>query len=145
MKAKELWEAYRLSENLPEQDVEAWAFGDMPDLLADLVLQGVKTATSSAYALYEIEGEPLPRAGEYSVILNSHDEPVCVIQTTKVYIARFNEVNEDHAYKEGEGNRSLSYWKRIHEDFFTTALAEAGMCFSEEMQVVCEEFKVVFK
>ena len=38
---------------------EAWAFGEAADELADLVLRGIKTATCSAYDLYEAEGEPL--------------------------------------------------------------------------------------
>ncbi|WP_406946736.1 ASCH domain-containing protein [Lactiplantibacillus plantarum] len=24
----------------------------------------------------------------------------------------------DHAYLEGEGNRSLEYWRKVHKDFF---------------------------
>lgn len=61
---------------------------------------GVKTATASAYAWYEADGEPLPQAGDYSVILSSKEEAVCVIQNTKVYIAPFSEVSEEHAYRE---------------------------------------------
>jgi uncharacterized protein YhfF len=33
---------------------EAWPFGEAPDELADLVLRGIKTATCSAYELYQI-------------------------------------------------------------------------------------------
>ena len=124
---------------------DAWAFGDDADKLAELVVQGVKTATSSAYALYETEGEALPEAGEYSVILDSHDNAVCIIKTTKVYVTSFDKVSEDHAYKEGEGDRSLDYWREVHENFFTRCLKEAGLTFSPSMEVVCEEFEVVYK
>ena len=124
---------------------EAWAFGDDADKLAELAAQGVKTATSSAYALYKAEGETLPEAGEYSVILDSHDNAVCIIKTTKVYVASFDKVSEAHAYKEGEGDRSLGYWREVHEKFFADCLKEAGLSFSKKMKVVCEEFEVVYK
>ena len=50
----------------------------------------------------------------------------------------------DHAFKEGEGDRSLSYWQSVHERFFRNEMEEYGLEFSEEMKIVCEEFKVVW-
>ncbi|MBR3241422.1 MAG: ASCH domain-containing protein, partial [Parasporobacterium sp.] len=79
MTAEELWERSELAGTY-----EAWPFGEAPDKLADLVLQGIKTATCSAYDLYQINNEPLPQAGDYSVILNSSEEAVCIIKTIKV-------------------------------------------------------------
>ena len=141
---QELWAAYRAVNPAAGEDYEAWAYGDDPDRLAELTRTGVKTATSSAGPLYGLEGEPLPKAGEYSVILNSRGEAVCVTCTTRVYTVPFGQVTAEHAYKEGEGDRSLGYWRRVHEDFFRAELAEAGQAFSQEMPVVCEEFVVVF-
>ena len=122
---------------------EAWAFGEAADELADLVLRGIKTATCSAYDLYEAEGEPLPKPGEYSVILDSKDDAVCIIETTRVYIASFSEVTEEHAFKEGEGDRSLEHWRMVHKDFFTKELASIGQPFNESMKLVLEEFQLV--
>lgn len=45
---------------------------------------------------------------------------------------------------EGEGDRSLACWRQVHEDFFRAELAEAGLEFSPEMPVACEEFEVVY-
>ncbi len=143
MTAKEMWEIFLKKNDLENMEYEAWAFGDDPDILAELTVKGIKTATCSAYYLYEKEGEELPKAGEYSVILNSRDEAVCVIKTVKVYIERFGNISEEHAYKEGEGDRSLEYWRKVHEDFFTKELGEVGIKFSEDMELVCEEFEVV--
>ena len=42
-----------------------------PDLLADLVFKGEKTATASAYDLYAVEDEPLPQEGTFDVVLDS--------------------------------------------------------------------------
>ena len=56
MNAEEMWAAWGKGGGAP---YEAWAFGDDPDGLARLVAAGVKNATSSAFPLYEIEGEDL--------------------------------------------------------------------------------------
>ena len=103
MTHQELWTAYKAVSPDAGDEYGAWAYGP----------------------LYELEGEPLPRAGEYSVILNSRDEAVCVIRTTKVYTVPFDQVSAEQAYREGEGDRSLAYWRRVHEDFFRRELAEA--------------------
>ena len=140
MTAEELWKRSGISGTY-----EAWAFGEAADKLADLVVRGIKTATCSAYDLYRIEGEPIPEAGEYSVILDSKDEAVCIIRTTKVTVIPFNAVSEEHAFKEGEGDRSLEYWREVHESFLSRELASVRLEFNEETKVVCEEFEVVFK
>ena len=139
MTAQEMWNASGI-----RADYEAWAFGDDPDTLAELVRTGVKTATASAYPFYELEGEELPKAGEYSVILDTKDEAVCIICTTRVYVTPYREVTAEQAWKEGEGDRSLDYWRRVHEAFFRKELEEAGLTFTEDMGVVCEEFEVVY-
>ena len=145
MTHQELWAAYRAVNPAAGDDYEAWAYGDDPDTLAELTRAGVKTATASAGPLYELEGEPLPETGEHSVILDSRDEAVCVIRTTRVYTVPFNQVSAEHAFREGEGDRSLAYWRRVHEDFFRAELAEVGLEFSPTMPVVCEEFEVVYR
>ena len=144
MTHQELWAAFRAVCPDAGEEYEAWAYGDDPDKLAELTRAGIKTATASAGPLYELEDEPLPEAGEYNVILDSRDEAVCVTRTTRVYTVPFCEVTAEHAYKEGEGDRSLAYWRQVHEDFFRTELAEAGLEFSPDMPVVCEEFEVVY-
>lgn len=143
MTHEEMWRLFSARENLTAE-YEAWAFGDQPDTLASLVLKGAKTATASAYPLYALEGEPLPQAGEYSVILDSQGEAVCVIKNTKVFVVPFDEVDERQARKEGEGDRSLAYWRTVHERFFTDCMAEAGLSFDPKMKVVCEEFVRVY-
>ncbi|UUM58819.1 ASCH domain-containing protein [Streptococcus suis] len=140
----QLWQEYLTVNPQAGPEPEAWAFGAVPDELADLVARGIKTATSSAYPLYELEGEEIPQTGGYDIILDSQGNSVCIIETTKVYIAPFSQVTEEHAFKEGEGNRSLSYWRQVHEELFTIWLEEGGLTFSEDMLVVCEEFELVY-
>ena len=78
--------------------LEGWHFGGkgsgLEDELAALVLKGIKTATSSWYESYSVEKEPIPKVGEQSYILNSKDEPMCVIEVTQVEIRPFLEVSK---------------------------------------------------
>ena len=145
MTGKDLWEAFITNNNLADCGYEAWAFGVEADLLAHLVAIGEKTATASAYPLYELENVPLPKRGAYNVVLDSNGDGVCIIQTQKVTVVPFSEVTAEHAYKEGEGDKSLDYWREVHEKFFAECLNEAGLKFTSDMKVVCEEFSVVFK
>ena len=143
MTAAEMWEEY--TKNHPiAADYDAWAFGDDPDKLAQLVLEGTKTATASAYPFYDLEGEALPEVGQYSVVLDAREEAVCIIRTEKVFVVPFRDVDEHQALKEGEGDRSLSYWRTVHERFFREELAQAGLAFEPSTKVVCEEFIRVY-
>jgi len=140
MTAEELWKKSGLAGTY-----EAWPFGGAPDELADLVVQGIKTATCSAYDLYQINHEPLPQAGDYSIILDSREEAVCIIKTRKVYVTELRNVSEEHAFKEGEGDQSLEYWRIVHINFLTNELASVNKTFDENTKVVCEEFEVVYQ
>ena len=139
MTAEEMWRESGL-----RGTYQAWAFGGAPDKLAELVRKGVKTATCSAAVLYEQEIEELPKAGERSVILDSAGHAVCVIQTTRVYVTPFDRVSRRHAFLEGEGDRSLAYWRRVHKEFFTEELKTIHREFHEKMSLVCEEFEVIY-
>ena len=143
---KEIWAAYtREHPCCKDEKYEAWCYGsDTPDLLAELTASGRKTATASAYPCYEYEKCPLPEAGAYNIILDTSGSAVCITRTTRVALVPFLQVSAEQAYKEGEGDRSLQYWRAVHAGVFADELAEIHLKFSEDMLVVCEEFQVVF-
>ncbi|MBE6925798.1 MAG: ASCH domain-containing protein [Ruminococcaceae bacterium] len=143
MNAETMWKQYTAQSGACGP-YDAWQFGDDANRLAQLVLDGVKTGTSSAYPIYAAENEPLPEENTYSVVLWEDNTAACIIKTTKVYVIPFCQVSARHAFAEGEGDRSLSYWRNVHRSFFTKELADAGLDFTEDMQVVCEEFIKVF-
>lgn len=144
----------------------AWAFGDSPeqaDRLLDLVLEGRKTATTSAYWEYEeqerrrvederadgAEGDlltrtevdvALPEPGLLSIVLDGSDRPRALIRTTHVEVVRFGDVDEAHARREGEG--SLADWRAEHQAFFERT-APVGQAVDDDMLVVLERFVVV--
>ena len=140
MTAQQLWEEFSVPRGLDGSEHSAWAFGGAPDKLAGLVCRGIKTAASSAFELYALENEPLPRVGELSVILDSRGEARCIIRTARVYTVPFCKVSARHALLEGEGDLSLEYWRRVHREFFSECLAAHGIAFTEGTPVCCEEF-----
>jgi uncharacterized protein YhfF len=128
-----------------EAPYEAWAFGgdDTPELATELgllVRDGPKRATTGLLASYEAEGEPLPVEGGYSVILDGVGEPLCIIRTTRVDTKPFGEVDDEFAWVEGEGDRSLAYWRAAHVRFF----ASEGTPVSDDDLVVLERFELVW-
>ena len=92
--------------------------------------------------LYD-KNEKLPTAGEWSIVLNSKEEPVCVIQDKVVEIVPYNLISKEYAYHEGEGDRSYEYWRRAHDDFFDWEYREAGKVFYLQAPMVCEVFEKV--
>ena len=117
----------------------SWAFGDTPalaDELASPVISGKKTASCGSLASFQNEDNQ-PVIGCYNIILNAAQEPVCVIRLIAMRIIRFCDVTEEFARKEGEGDRSLDYWRQAHRDFFI----RTGN-FSETMELVTEEYEL---
>lgn len=139
-----MWAEYKAINPEIGDEIDAWAFGAEADKLADLVLRGQKTATASSYDLYGVDGEPLPQVGTFDVILDSRDEAVCIVEITKVTVQPFNQVAAEHAFKEGEGDKSLSYWREVHRSLFSQWHQEAGLTFTEDSKVVLEEFRRVY-
>ncbi|WP_432664930.1 ASCH domain-containing protein [Wukongibacter baidiensis] len=139
-----------LAESIKKEDIEytSWHFSNNEEIansLAELVKDGVKRGTTSLYYWYGLEGEELPKEGQLSIITDWKGIAQCIIEIKKVNIMPFKEVTEEFAKIEGEGDKSLEYWRRVHIDFFTKELSEVGKEFTEDMEVVFEEFEVVYK
>ncbi|WP_105567749.1 ASCH domain-containing protein [Microbacterium halophytorum] len=132
-------------DGLPVEVPEAWPFGATPehaDGLLALVLDGVKTATASSLWDVEALGEELPAAGTHSIILDGSGAPRALLETMSVEIVPFDEVGAEHARAEGEGDRTLAYWREVHEHFWRT-YAENPKGFDPKMPVVCESFRLL--
>lgn len=119
----------------------AFAFGatrEQADELLDLVLDGTKTATSSALVEHRHDGVPLPAVGDLAIVLDGAGEPRAVIRTTAVRVTTFGQVDAEHATAEGEGDRSLAGWRQAHAAFWGKRVEEAG-----DWPVVLERFALV--
>jgi uncharacterized protein YhfF len=125
----------------------AWAFGDSPrlaDELLDLVLRGVKTATTSAVWEHTEAGTPLPEPGDLSIVLDGRGHPRALLRTTDVRTVRFADVDAEHAYLEGEDDRTLETWTAEHDRYFRRLAAAAGRTFDGDTEVLLERFEVRF-
>ena len=123
---------------------EVWAFGDpsLPELATDLALlvrDGPKRATAGLASDYEDENETLPEVGDLSVILDGEESPIFVIRTAAVEIRRFGDVDEAFAWDEGEGDRTLEWWRRAHLWFFE----QQGIQIDEDTLMVLEHFELL--
>jgi uncharacterized protein YhfF len=57
----------------------------------------------------------------------------------------YDEVDAKFAYEEGEGDRSLEYWRDAHWRFFSRTLPTIGKEPSVDMPLVCERFRVIYE
>ncbi len=125
----------------------AWSFGDNPalaDELLGLVLDGRKRATATAMAELETTGEPRPVPGDLSILLDGAGHPRALIRTTDVDVVPFDEVTEEFAALEAEGDGSLAFWREGHERYFRRVLAVTEAAVGPDLLVVCERFELLY-
>jgi uncharacterized protein YhfF len=136
------------SDNLSHTTYTSWYFCNDEESaysLAELVKKGIKRGTASLFCLYEIDQEALPIEGCYSIVTDFRGVAQCIIQTKKITVLPFKEVDDTLAAIEGEGDGSLNYWQTTHRQFFTEELTAYGMSFNEDLLVVFEEFDLVYQ
>ena len=128
--------------------LEAFYFDDnepSANELAKLVFDGKKRATAALLWAFQSEKKRIPEVGDLSIVTDFSGLEVCVIETTQVDIVPFSDISAEFAATEGEGDGSLSYWRRAHEAFFGRECQRIGRMPDPHMPVVCERFEVVFK
>ncbi|MEM1329150.1 MAG: ASCH domain-containing protein [Planctomycetota bacterium] len=122
-------------------------FGDSPqmsdDLLA-LVLAGTKTASCSCRWEWEAGGDEPLGPGTLGVITDGSDTPRCILETVELVEVPFTQVTEEHAYLEGEGDRSLAYWRKAHTEWFERSLARIGRELTDDAPILCERFLLLW-
>ncbi|MFJ3979767.1 ASCH domain-containing protein [Streptomyces sp. NPDC090021] len=134
------------------------AYGDLPpyllgfpgalrDQLVAAVLSGAKTSTTGLLAEYETEREPLPDPGSRSLLVDSDERGVAVVEVTAVEVLRLADVALEHALDEGEGYTSVAEWRTAHEEFWhsepvRTVIGDPGFTVDDDTLVVAERFRV---
>lgn len=148
----QMWKKYLKSvgENfeVTKKKYISWSFDNNEkdaNMLLELVLEGKKRGTASSLWVYEFDGESIPQEGDLSITTDWNGIAKCIIQTTKVSIVPYKDVDRDFAEKEGEGDLTLEHWRSGHENYFKQECQRIKKSFSENMPVICEEFEVVFK
>lgn len=150
MTTGEFWKAYLKATNQKEEEAvysgelvfEDSGFTGQTQL--SLVLSGEKTATFTPLETIEINLEPVPVAGEVYVVLDSNDEPRCIIELTDVNVVPFNEIPWDLAQRDGE-NEKLAEWQDKMREYLEDEADLCGFEAREDSKIVCEIFRVIYK
>ena len=147
---REFWESFARTREVDPTPryLEAFYFDDnepSANELAKLVFDGRKRATAALLWVHDSENKRIPEPGDLSIVTDFSGTEVCVIETTRVDIVPFSGVSEEFAATEGEGDGSLTYWRRAHEAFFGRECKRIERAPEPSMPVVCERFEVVFK
>ena len=111
---------------------------------AELVKNGIKKATTDSLLGLQYRNEPLPKIGDFKVVTNWKGEAQCIIQLTSVKLKPYFSIDASYAQLEGEGDKSLEYWKKTHWDYYTRELEPFGRVPRESMILVCQEFERIF-
>jgi len=114
------------------------------DECADLVVKKIKQATASSLWWFEKNNEPLPKIGDQYVVTDWDGNAKTVIEVINVKKTPYNKITSEFAQIEGEGDKSLSYWKKVHKAYFTREMAPFNEEFNENMILVCEYFKTIY-
>lgn len=145
MNADALWANYcaETDETGPTPPVDV--FGDDPamnDALLALVLDGTKRATC-CLARDFVDGD-LPKVGDYWIIADGAGTQRAIIRTSHVELRQIRAVDAKFASIEGEGDKSLAYWKREHDAYFQRQATAEGFVYDDSMVGVCEQFDCVW-
>jgi len=135
-------------ETLP---IAEFAFpGPLRDELVGLIVTGAKTTTTGLLAEYELDGEPIGRPGDLSVVIDSDGRRVAVIELIEARVSRLGDVDERHALDEGEGDEDVASWRAGQERFWRSylpelreRLADPTFDIDDDTMVVLERFRLV--
>ncbi|KAK0617715.1 PUA-like domain-containing protein [Immersiella caudata] len=125
----------------PPKDVFDFAHGGPPsqtNLFAARAIRGEKTATTS----WPIPDPLYWSVGDLSVILDGEGKPAAVMRTLSFRKCMFEDVEEEFALAEGEGD--YEEYRKGHFEFYRRTEGEVGEKFGEKSMVLCERFEVIF-
>jgi uncharacterized protein YhfF len=144
------WQAYLATQDNPEETqkrfLETFSIGNTVESKnegAQLIKAGVKTTTSELLWSYQNAAAEPPAVGSLSILLGGANQPVCIVETTRVEIKPFSDVGEQFAYDYGEWDRTLDTWRKHCWLYYSKSCEAIGRKPSETMPLVCEWLKVV--
>lgn len=116
--------------------------GKSRDTILDFLFNGNKRATAGLLEQdYIAEGEEIEAVGEFLVVVGNELEPLGKIKITRVEIVRFDEVSDEFALAEAEGDLSGDDFRNSHRAFWEGC----GYEIRDDSQVVCAYFDLIEK
>lgn len=141
------WRDFVLHSGVDADEYAVCSFGDssaMATELADLVIVGTKRATASLARDYADGREPLPKVGDYVVVVDGEGAPCCIWRTVEIVVKPLDAVDEGFAWDEGEGNRTREWWLDAHREYFGRQAACEGFTMHDNIETVLERFEIVW-
>jgi uncharacterized protein YhfF len=144
------WHAYLVTRgDLPPPPLDpdpVWQFGDLEAAgpVGQLANEGIKTTTSALLWELEHEGQQPPHPGDYAIVADGAETPICIIEVTEVEIKPFNAVDGQFAYDYGEYGRTLEQWRVASWKYFSEVCIRIGREPSETMPMVCQRFRRIY-
>jgi uncharacterized protein YhfF len=141
------WQAFRRHLGLDHDNYVVESFDDTPEMateLADMVIAGTKRATASLARDYGEGREPIPRPGDFVIMLDGKGRPRLIWRTIDVTIKPLSQVDEAFAWDEGEGDRTRDWWLDAHRRYFARHAMREGFEIDDEILTVLERFEVVW-
>lgn len=145
---QQMWNDYRTATGLPPDTPmpTVWHFCDNQedaDECARLVHAGRKRATAPSLWGFHARGENVPTIGALDIVTTWSGDACAIIRTSEVVIQPFHAVPASFAQAEGEGDGSLTWWRRVHREYYARELAGTMYLPTDDMPVVCQTFEVV--
>jgi uncharacterized protein YhfF len=143
------WQEFRRYTAFDHDNYVVGSFGgslEMATELADLVIAGIKRATAS-FALraslaasppslardYGEGHEPIPRPGDFVMMLDGEGRPRFIWRTTEVMIKPLSQVDDAFAWDEGEGDRTRDWWLDAHRRYFARQASREGFELDDDI------------
>lgn len=111
---------------------------------ADLVVKKIKQATAPSMWWYDHNKQSLPKIGDLFIVTDWQGTAKAIIELTKLEVVPFNKVTAAFAFAEGEGDKSLAYWRKLHKAYYAREMKAVDAAFDKNILVSCEYFKTVF-
>ena len=119
------------------------AMSKVTEEIAELARLGQKRGTAQLEIDFELTGVARREVGDYWVILNTANEPVCLVRITNIDVIPFEAVSAEFAASEGEGDLSWDYWATVHRRYFMKLCEKFGREWREDLPTVCESFELI--
>lgn len=114
------------------------------DECADLVVNRVKRATSPSVWSIKKNKEKFPEIGDIAIVTDWEGNPKAIIKTIKVDIVKFKDISPEYAFLEGEGDKSLVYWRAVHLEYYSNEMRAFGELPDDNMDIICEQFERIW-
>lgn len=147
---KSIWKEFlsKHTEYASQEIPKAGYFGDNEkdaDTLATLVSKDIKRATSHSLLGLQLRKETMPKIGDFFIVTDWKGKAKSIVRTASVKLVPYFSIHSEHARLEGEGDKSLAYWKKVHWDYYTRELEPFNRLPRESMIIVFERFELLYK